>query len=55
MATSATIFDQLNPTELLILSGLILAEAEELPDDDPWKVKLLQQVHQLLERVRRTA
>ena len=44
--------DQLNSTELLIVATKFLAEAVELPDDDPWKAELLQAVRQLLDRVK---
>jgi hypothetical protein len=47
-----SVLDQMNQTELLALSALFLAEAEELPNGDPWKAKLLQVVWQLLDRVR---
>jgi hypothetical protein len=47
-----SVLDQMNETELLALSALFLARAENLPDGDPWKAKLLQAVRQLLDRVR---
>jgi hypothetical protein len=47
--------DQLNATELLAISALLMERADRLPKRDPQKARLLQAASQLLERVRVTA
>jgi hypothetical protein len=46
-----TQLNEMNPTELLISSALLLDRAEQLPHDDPQKHRLLQAARQLLDRV----